>query len=55
MAIAETRRGAEPDASKRLYPGGAFDPLGFSKGNLEELKLKEVKNGRLAMMAFLGA
>jgi len=23
---------------------------GFSKGNLEELKLKEIKNGRLAMV-----
>jgi len=47
------------------YPGGRFDPLGFSSQNqtraslagdfpLEELKIKEIKHARMAMLAWLG-
>ncbi|MEW5306699.1 MAG: hypothetical protein WDW36_009146 [Sanguina aurantia] len=39
------------------YPGGVFDPMGMSRESpekLNDLKLKEIKNGRLAMLAFLG-
>eukprot|EP00232_Nephroselmis_pyriformis_P013057 CAMPEP_0182878166 /NCGR_PEP_ID=MMETSP0034_2-20130328/15193_1 /TAXON_ID=156128 /ORGANISM="Nephroselmis pyriformis, Strain CCMP717" /LENGTH=251 /DNA_ID=CAMNT_0025011043 /DNA_START=45 /DNA_END=800 /DNA_ORIENTATION=- len=55
MAFAENARYNETDVEKRMYPGGAFDPMGFSKGgDFETLKLKEIKNGRLAMFSIVG-
>merc|ERR1711904_340899 len=39
------------------YPGAIFDPAGMSKCGREEfeiLKTKEIKNGRIAMMAYVG-
>ncbi len=39
-----------------IVGGGAFNFLGFgrSENNLRDLQIKEVKNGRLAMIAVLG-
>eukprot|EP00242_Pyramimonas_sp_CCMP2087_P002023 CAMPEP_0198231134 /NCGR_PEP_ID=MMETSP1445-20131203/115034_1 /TAXON_ID=36898 /ORGANISM="Pyramimonas sp., Strain CCMP2087" /LENGTH=253 /DNA_ID=CAMNT_0043911727 /DNA_START=449 /DNA_END=1210 /DNA_ORIENTATION=+ len=47
---------AVPTGGINGYPGEAFDPFGFSKDSktLEKMKLREIKNGRLAMMAMLG-
>jgi len=55
MAIAEGKR-AEGDWTQRVYPGGAFDPMGMSKDSavFASKKVKEIKNVRLAMVAFVG-
>ncbi|KAI4374260.1 hypothetical protein MLD38_012272 [Melastoma candidum] len=56
-AILPGAREGSGGVGEPAYPGGPFfNPLGFGKDekSLKELKLKEVKNGRLAMTAILG-
>eukprot|EP00230_Micromonas_polaris_P004368 CAMPEP_0119210764 /NCGR_PEP_ID=MMETSP1327-20130426/2483_1 /TAXON_ID=38833 /ORGANISM="Micromonas pusilla, Strain RCC2306" /LENGTH=237 /DNA_ID=CAMNT_0007207833 /DNA_START=47 /DNA_END=760 /DNA_ORIENTATION=+ len=60
LGLAEAYRGGLTAPPKgfpepSLYPGGRFDPFKLAeKGDLEKLKLQELKHCRLAMGAFLG-
>ena len=52
---AEVYRNGERDLEKRIYPGGAFDPLSLGSGpKAGQLREAEIKHGRLAMVAFFG-
>merc|ERR1712182_102006 len=57
---AELYRNSELDPEKRIYPGGAFDPLGLAtvgkadENQISRLREAEIKHGRLAMVAFFG-